>query len=164
MPLSDSAIRSAKPTEKPFRLNDTGGLYVEVSPAGGKLWRLKYRIAGNFALSRCLLATLTTYSAVGIVANMKAELITRFRDIADDGTGLEMVVWRVPDPVPPSGHRFKYRLVCVESGRRVVGFDNERGKGDHKHFGDREEPYTFVDVDRLIDDFIQEVERWKSEH
>ena len=95
---------------------------------------------------------------------MKAELITRFRDIADDGTGLEMVVWRVPDPVLPSGHRFKYRLVYVESGRRVVGFDNERGKGDHKHFGDREEPYTFVDVDRLIDDFIQEVERWKSEH
>ena len=49
-----------------------------------------------------------------------------------------MVVWRVPDPVPPSGHRFKYRLVYVESGRRVVGFDNERGKGDHKHFGDQE--------------------------
>ena len=95
---------------------------------------------------------------------MKAELITRFRDIADDGTGLEMVVWRVPDPVPPSGHSFKYRLVYVESGRRVVGFDNERGKGDHKHFGDQEAPYTFVDVDRLIDDFIQEVERWKSEH
>ena len=95
---------------------------------------------------------------------MKAELITRFRDIAEDGTGLEMVVWRVPDPVPPSEHRFKYRLVYVVAGRRVVGFDNERGKGDHKHFGDREEPYTFVDVDRLIDDFIQEVERWKSEH
>mgnify|MGYP007127681992 FL=1 len=46
----------------------------------------------------------------------------------------------------------------------MFGFDNERGKGDHKHFGDQEEPYTFVDVDRLIDDFIQEVERWKSEH
>jgi hypothetical protein len=111
-----------------------------------------------------MLAILTTLRAVGTVANMKAELITRFRDIADDGTGLEMVVWRVPDPVPPSGHRFKYRLVYVESGRRVVGFDNERGKGDHKHFGDQEESYTFVDVDRLIDDFIQEVERWKSEH
>lgn len=93
---------------------------------------------------------------------MKAELITRFRDIAEGGTGLEMVVWRVPDPVPPSGHHFKYRLVYVESGRRVVGFDNERGKGDHKHFGDKEAPYVFVDVDRLIDDFIQEVERWKS--
>lgn len=95
---------------------------------------------------------------------MKAELITRFRDIAEDGSGIEMVVWRVPDPVPPSEHRFKYRLVYVESGRRVVGFDNERGKGDHKHFGDHEESYAFVDVERLIDDFIQEVERWKNEH
>ena len=75
-----------------------------------------------------------------------------------------MVVWRVPDPVPPSEHRFKYRLVYLEAGRRMVGFDNERGKGDHKHFGDQEAPYAFVDVDRLIDDFIQEVERWKSEH
>ena len=47
MSLSDSAIRSAKPAEKPFRLYDVGGLYLEVSPAGGKLWRLKYRIAGK---------------------------------------------------------------------------------------------------------------------
>ena len=95
---------------------------------------------------------------------MKAELITRFRDIAEDGSGVEMVVWRVSDPVPPSEHRFKYRLVYVVAGQRVVGFDNERGKGDHKHVGDEERPYTFADVDRLIDDFIQEVERWKNEH
>ncbi|WP_374246226.1 DUF6516 family protein [Zoogloea sp.] len=46
----------------------------------------------------------------------------------------------------------------------MVGFDNERGKGDHKHVGDEERPYAFAGVDRLIDDFIQEVERWKSEH
>ena len=105
-----------------------------------------------------------TCRIVGTFANMKAELITRFRDIAEDGTGLEMVVWRVPDPVPPSEHRFKYRLVYVVAGRRVVGFDNERGKGDHKHVGDEERPYAFAGVDRLIDDFIQEVERWKSEH
>ena len=93
---------------------------------------------------------------------MKAELITRFRDIAEDGSGVEMVVWRVPDPVPPSGHRFKYRLVYLEAGRRVVGFYNERGKGDHKHVGEQEQPYTFVDVERLIDDFILEVAQWKS--
>lgn len=75
-----------------------------------------------------------------------------------------MVVWRVPDPVPPSEHRFKYRLVYMVAGRRVVGFDNERGKGDHMHVGDEERPYAFAGVDRLINDFIQEVERWKSEH
>ncbi|TAN53677.1 MAG: hypothetical protein EPN21_00830 [Methylococcaceae bacterium] len=92
---------------------------------------------------------------------MKAELITRFRDIADDGTGIEMVVWRVPDTIPPSEHFYKYRLVYVENGKRVIGFDNERGKGDHKHVEDTETPYLFVDVDKLIDDFIAEVEKWR---
>lgn len=75
---------------------------------------------------------------------MKSELITRFRDISEDSTGIEMVVWRVPDPVPPSGHRYKYRLVYVVGGLRVVGFDNERGKGDHKHVSEQEQPYTFA--------------------
>lgn len=92
---------------------------------------------------------------------MKAELITRFRDISDDGNGIEMVVWLTPEPVPPSQHRYKYRLVYVENGARAVGFDNERGKGDHKHLGDQELPYEFTGVDRLIADFIREVELWK---
>lgn len=47
MPLTDTAIRNAKPAAKPVRMFDGGGLYLEVSPAGGKLWRLKYRIAGK---------------------------------------------------------------------------------------------------------------------
>ena len=47
MPLTDTAIRSAKPKAKTFRLFDTGGLYLEVSPAGGKWWRWKYRFAGK---------------------------------------------------------------------------------------------------------------------
>ncbi|AUB79604.1 toxin-antitoxin system TumE family protein [Candidatus Thiodictyon syntrophicum] len=95
---------------------------------------------------------------------MKAELITRFRNVSDAGNGIEMVVWRVPAPVPPSGHGYKYRLVYVVNGERAVGFDNERGKGDHMHLGHQEAPYVFVDVDRLIDDFIREVEKWKSGH
>jgi hypothetical protein len=93
---------------------------------------------------------------------MKAELITRFRDIAADGSGIEMVVWKVSEPVPPSTHGYKYRLVYVKSGVRVLGFDNERGKGDHKHLGGVELPYRFVDVEKLIEDFIAEVEKWKS--
>ena len=43
MPLTDAAIRRAKPAEKPVRMFDSGGLYIEISPAGGKLWRFKYR-------------------------------------------------------------------------------------------------------------------------
>jgi len=98
------------------------------------------------------------------MANMKAELITRYRDIADDETGVEMVVWRVAVSLSPSEHYYKYRLVYLVSGKRVVGFDNERGKGDHRHVGNRQLPYEFSGIDQLIDDFIEEVARWKREH
>jgi len=47
MPLTDTAIRTAKPTDKPFRLFDAGGPYIEVSPSGGKWWRFKYRVGGK---------------------------------------------------------------------------------------------------------------------
>lgn len=89
---------------------------------------------------------------------MKAELIHSFRDVTPEGAIIEMVVWRTPEPVPPTTHGFKYRLVYVVDGVRVVCFDNERGKGDHCHLDGKQEPYTFVTVDQLIEDFIAAVE------
>ena len=47
MPLSDTAIRAAKPRPTPYKLFDEGGLFLFVSPSGGKLWRLKYRHLGK---------------------------------------------------------------------------------------------------------------------
>ncbi len=47
MLLTDTAIRSAKPGSKPIKLSDGGGLYLEVTPSGGKWWRLEYRIDGK---------------------------------------------------------------------------------------------------------------------
>ena len=94
---------------------------------------------------------------------MKARLIYRFEQDYDDGAMARMVIWDVPAPVPPSEHRFKYRLVYIAHGKRVVGFDNERGKGDHRHDGDKESPYTFVDVTTLIRDFIQAVKSHRRE-
>ena len=47
MSLSDSIIRNVRPKEKPYRIFDGEGLYLEVSPAGGKLWRMKYRFGGK---------------------------------------------------------------------------------------------------------------------
>lgn len=95
---------------------------------------------------------------------MNAELITRFRNVSKHGAIIEMVVWRLLTPIPPSVHVYKYRLVYVIDGRRVIGFDNERGKGDHIHKDDQQIPYKFIDVDKLIDDFIQEVEAWQNAH
>jgi hypothetical protein len=75
------------------------------------------------------------------------------------GRGIvQIVVWAAPAPVPPSAHRFKYRLVYVRDGRRVVGYDNERGKGDHRHLGETQRPYRFVDVPTLLRDFWRDVE------
>jgi hypothetical protein len=85
---------------------------------------------------------------------MKAELITRFKSIAEDGGVMELVVWRVPRPVPPTDHGYKYRAVYAVDGVRVVGFDNERGKGDRCHLYGRELPHTFTSVDALVEDFI----------
>lgn len=90
---------------------------------------------------------------------MKARLIYRFDQDYDDGAMVRMVIWEVPSAVPPAGHRFKYRLVYLEAGKRIIGFDNERGKGDHRHDGDRESPYVFVDVATLVQDFIRAVKQ-----
>ena len=86
-----------------------------------------------------------------------ADLVLRSRTAVHGGV-VEMVVWRVPSPVLPAQHRFKYRLVFVRDGRRVIGYDNERGKGDHKHVGGSESHYRFVDVETLMSDFLKDVE------
>ncbi len=88
---------------------------------------------------------------------MHARLITRFKDVTAEGDIIELVVWRVPQPVPPTTHGFKYRAAYVVDGVRVVGFDNERGNGDHLHQDGREQPYAFTSVEQLIEDFIAAV-------
>ena len=78
---------------------------------------------------------------------MKAQLLIRERVVYADGSLVEMVLWRVPKPVPPSKHGFKYRLVYIVAGERALGYDNERGKGDHRHVGSEEEPIAFTSID-----------------
>ena len=88
---------------------------------------------------------------------MKATLIYQTSRAYDDGAIMEIRVWKVPQNVPGSAHTFKCRLFYGHPGRRVIGYDNERGKGDHKHQDELETPYTFVSLDKLIDDFLAEV-------
>ena len=89
---------------------------------------------------------------------MTAQLITAIKNINPDGSILEIVIWKVPKPVPPTEHGYKYRAVYVVDGVRIVGFDNERGKGDHCHIDGKEIPYAFKGVDQLLEDFIAAVE------
>lgn len=88
---------------------------------------------------------------------MIARLIFRDKRFLENGLILEMRIWQVPSPVPPSPHDFKYSLFYGKPGKRVVGYDNERGKGDHCHHGDIEQPYQFVSVEKLISDFLADV-------
>ena len=95
---------------------------------------------------------------------MKARLLYSFKQGYDDGATIEMMVWEVPQPVAGSSHRYKYRLYYGYPGKRVVGYDNETGKGDHRHYRRREEPYAFAGMERLIEDFIADVERLGGVH
>ena len=99
----------------------------------------------------------------GKVAIMKATLLLRDKQVLSGGDAvLELVIWQVPRMLPGSLHRFKYRLALVVNGECVLRYDNEAGKGDHKHVGEREVPYAFTDLDQLLRDFRADVTAWRA--
>ncbi len=83
----------------------------------------------------------------------RATLLFEDREIWEGGFIVEMRIWAVAEPVPPSEHRFKYALFFGRPGERIVLFDNERGKGDHVHIRETEQPYVFRGPAQLIEDF-----------
>ena len=85
------------------------------------------------------------------------------RHVLDARTFVEIVVWRLDRPVRGSIHRFKYRLALVVADSRicVLRYDNEAGKGDHRHIGRVEKLYKFVDPETLLVDFWNDVEAWR---
>ena len=90
---------------------------------------------------------------------MPAVAIHDLRRFLTDDAFVELKVWEVPEPVRGSDHRYKYRLVLVVDDRCVLRYDNEAGKGDHKHVGADEQdmPYGFVSLRQLLDDFFADV-------
>lgn len=95
---------------------------------------------------------------------MKATELIRTRIVYSEKAFAELVVWRVPGPVRASTHKFKYRLAYVVDGVCVVRYDNEMGKGDHRHFGGMESAYAFKSPDKLMLDFQHDIERWNNEN
>ena len=71
-----------------------------------------------------------------------------------------MVIWKLPKSVPGSLHGFKYRLAFVIDEVCVLRFDNESGKGDHKHVGAQEVPYPFTSLAQLVTDFLDAIDKW----
>jgi hypothetical protein len=94
----------------------------------------------------------------------KARLIYRDKTSFADGHIIEMTIWRLPEPEAGRAHGLKYALFYGRDGERIIGYDNERGKGDHRHYRQTELPYPFVDVETLMADFLRDVatERGKS--
>jgi hypothetical protein len=79
---------------------------------------------------------------------MKARLAFYDKQVLPDGSIVEMKIWEVPKSVP---------------GQRLVGYDNERGRGDHRHIEDKQQPYTFGTPEQLIEDFLADVHRLRGE-
>jgi len=81
-----------------------------------------------------------------------------------ENASAELVVWKVPQPLRGSIHYFKYRFALIVDDICVMRFDNEAGKGDHKHVDGREVPYDFVGVAELKRDFLIEARAWLEAH
>ncbi len=92
---------------------------------------------------------------------MAAELLLHERHQVADDAFAELRIWRVPSKVRGSRHEYKYALAYVVAGVCVLRYDNEAGKGDHRHIGDREEPYRFTSPERLLADFWADIDRWR---
>jgi len=95
---------------------------------------------------------------------MKAVELVHTRVVYSPKAFAELVLWQLPRPLPGSTHRFKYRLAYVVEGKCVLRYDNESGKGDHRHFGEKERAYEFSGPEQLIADFERDIARWNHEN
>lgn len=95
---------------------------------------------------------------------MKAVQLLRTRIAYSETAFAELVLWRLPQYVEGSTHRYKYRLAYVVDGKCVLRYDNEAGKGDHRHLEDTESPYAFTTPEQLIADFQRDIQRWNDEN
>jgi hypothetical protein len=93
---------------------------------------------------------------------MDAESLLAQRFALDESSFVELVVWRLKTPVEACAHEFKYRLAYVVAGACVVRYDNEAGKGDHRHVAGREFEYRFRSLEILQIDFWADVAAWEA--
>ncbi len=80
-----------------------------------------------------------------------------------DGTITDIKIWQLPAASPERAHGLKYSLFYGRKGERIVGYDNESGKGDHRQYGPREEAYAFESMERLMQDFFEDVAKERGE-
>lgn len=96
---------------------------------------------------------------------MKVRLILDTKTILTDGRIIQRKIWKLPQATEDRTHALKYRLYCGKSGRTIVRYDNETGKGDHRHIGQEEveSVYVFVSLVQLLIDFDTDIEKLSGE-
>ncbi len=99
----------------------------------------------------------------GIWCHMKARLLFRDNFYFRDGAIREMVIWLLPESDAERPHNLIYRLLYGDRDKCLMRYDSERGKGDHRHDGEREEDYTWVSVQQLIADFRADINSLRGE-
>jgi hypothetical protein len=92
---------------------------------------------------------------------MKAKLLLKQKIILHEKAFVELVIWKLPAASTGSLHLFIYRLAYVVEGVCVLRYDNETGKGDPRHIGKKETPYRFSTPEKLLEDFWNDVEKFK---
>lgn len=97
MPLTDLAMKNAKPKEKPYKLYDTDGLYAIINPNGGKWWRVKY-----YFQSKEKLLSLGTYPQISLLSARKRR---------DEIKGM------VAQGIDPSAHKKEAKAASAEEQR-----------------------------------------------
>jgi hypothetical protein len=93
---------------------------------------------------------------------MKTKLVYHVKEYFSDGSIQEIKIWKVP-PGREKPFGIKYSFVYIVNGKRVIGYDNAEGKGDHRHYRDSEFPYDFENIEKLWEDFTGDIERFKKE-
>ncbi len=88
-----------------------------------------------------------------------ATILEHRKLVLADGAIIEIKIWLLPEPTAEGPLGLKYSLYFGLTGKRLVAYDNERGKGDHRHYRDLEEPYVFVSMEKLIEDFEADVQK-----
>ncbi len=91
----------------------------------------------------------------------KGNLIEHIKVVEDTGNIIEVKLWQV-ERTMDKPYGYKYSLVYVVKGKRVIGYDNAEGKGDHRHYESRTETYRFTDLRTLVNDFYGDVEKFKK--
>jgi hypothetical protein len=93
---------------------------------------------------------------------MKA-IMAKHQKVTDEwGNTIEIKIWKLVAPKEDKPHGYRYSLAYIVGGERVIGYDNGEGKGDHRHHSGKEEAYRFESIDKLFDDFLEDVRRYKK--